>query len=376
VADLPLLELPDVLAARRALAGVVVRTPVLRSDALDELAGARLFFKAEGLQVTGSFKVRGAYNRVRSFSPEEIARGLITVSAGNAALGAAWAARALGARLVVVMPENAVPEKLAGVAALGARIEKEGVTNATQAFERLDRLRKEHGYTLVHPFDDPYVIAGAGTATWELLEDAPDLEALALPASGGGLLSGALLAARALAPAAPVYGVQPAGADGIVRSLAAGKPTPPEKVQTVADGLTAPKPGILNFELIRRWAADVFTVTDEAILEAMGLILRHLKVIVEPAGAAALAGVLADQRFRGKRVGVLLSGSNTGMERVREVVGATARIDEAPEVRVRDLIGSLESGIPDLAENHRAYLRPGLKSRATDGSPYWDHKDQ
>ncbi len=316
--DLP--DLPDLLAARRALAGIVLRTPVLRSDALDELAGARLFFKAEGLQITGSFKVRGAYNRVRSFSPEELAPGLITVSAGNAALGAAWAARTVGARLVVVMPENAVPEKLAGVAALGARIEKEGVTNAVQAFERLDRLRNEHGYTLVHPFDDPFVIAGAGTATWELLEDAPDLDALAVPASGGGLLGGALLAARGLAPAAQVFGVQPTGADGIVRSLAAGKPTAPEKVQTVADGLTAPKPGALNFELIQRWAADVVTVPDEAILEAMGLILRHLKVVVEPAGAAGLAGALADARFRGRRVGVLLSGSNTGAERLRDVL--------------------------------------------------------
>lgn len=318
--DLPLPDLPDLLAARRALAGVVVRTPVLRSDTLDDLARARLFFKAEGLQVTGSFKVRGAYNRVRSFSPEEIEPGLITVSAGNAALGAAWAARMLGARLVVVMPETAVPEKLAGVAALGARIEKEGITNATQAFERLDRLRKEHGYTLVHPFDDPFVIAGAGTATWELLEEAPDLEALAIPCSGGGLLAGALLAARGLAPDVRVYGVQPSGSDGIVRSLAAGKPTPLERVQTVADGLTAPKPGALNFELIRRSVADVFAVPDEAILAAMGLIVRHLKVIVEPAGAAALAGVLADERFRGRRVGILLTGSNTGMERVREVL--------------------------------------------------------
>ena len=320
--ELILPDLPDLLAARRALAGVVLRTPVLRSDVLDELAGARLFFKAEGLQVTGSFKVRGAYNRIRSFSPEELARGLITVSAGNAALGAAWAARAAGARLVVVMPETAVPEKLAAVAAMGGQIEKEGITNATQAFERLARLREEHGYTLVHPFDDPFVIAGAGTASWELLEDAPDLDALAIPASGGGPLSGALLAAHGLAPAAEVYGVQPAGADGIVRSLAAGTPTPPEKVQTVADGLTAPKPGIHNFEMIRRWATDVFTVPDAAILAAMGLILRHLRVIVEPAGAAGLAGVLADERFRGRRVGILLTGSNTGVERIREALGA------------------------------------------------------
>lgn len=316
-------DVQDVQAAREALSGVVPRTPVLRSDALDELAGARLWFKAESLQITGSFKVRGAWNRVRSFTPEERAPGLITVSAGNAALGAAWAARRAGARLVVVMPENAVPEKLAAVAALGAQIEKDGVTNATQAFERLAKLRSEHGYTLVHPFDDPFVIAGAATATWELLEDVPDLDCLALPTSGGGLLAGAVLAARGLNPEAKIHGIQPEGAAGLVRSLAMGEPmppTPPESIRTVADGLTAPKPGALNFELIRRHVAGVLTVSDDAILDAMALILRHLRVIVEPSGAAALAGVLAHQDFRGRRVGVLLSGSNTGAERLREVL--------------------------------------------------------
>ena len=312
--------LPDLLAARRALEGVVARTPVLRSDILDELAGARLFFKAEGLQVTGSFKARGAYNRIRSLSQVDLDRGLITVSAGNAALGAAWAARAVGAPLVVVMPETAVPEKLAAVTALGGWIEKQGITNATQAFERLARLREEHGYTLVHPFDDPFVIAGAGTATWELLEDVPDLEELAIPTSGGGLLAGALLAARGLAPAARVIGVQPNGAAGLVRSLEAGEPTPPASIHTIADGLTAPKPGALNFEIIRRQVSDVLTVPDQAILAAMGLILRHLKVVVEPSGAAGLAAILADDRFKGKRVGVLLSGSNAGAERMREAL--------------------------------------------------------
>jgi threonine dehydratase len=318
-------DIPDVLAARRALAGRVRRTPILRSEPLDELAGARLFFKAECLQETGSFKVRGALNRVRSLKPAELAHGLVTVSAGNAALGAAYAARAAGARLVVVMPENAVPEKLAAVAALGAEIEKDGITSAQEAFARLAELREAHGYTLVHPFDDPHVIAGAATATWELLEDEPELDALAVPASGGGLLAGALLAARALAPRAAVYGVQPEGADGIVRSLAAGVPTAPERIATVADGLTAPKPGATNFEIIRRGVAGVLTVGDGAILAAMGEILRALRVIVEPAGAAGLAGVLAGGMgaLRGKRVGVILSGGNASLERVREVLAAT-----------------------------------------------------
>jgi threonine dehydratase len=318
VSDVPGLGL--VTEARERIGGLVRRTPVLRSEELDARAGAELFFKAESLQVTGSFKPRGAANRIGSLSPAERDSGLITVSAGNAALGAAYAARAFGADLVVVMPETAVPEKLAAVAAMGARIEKDGVTNATEAFERLDKLQAEHGLTLVHPFDDPFVVAGAGTATLELLEDVPDLDALAIPASGGGLLSGALVAANGIAPDLKTYGVQPEGADGIVRSLAAGEPTPPPEVRTVADGLTAPKPGVLNLEIIRRFAEDVFTVTDEAILEAMGLAMRALRVILEPAAAAGLAGVFAYDAFRGRRVGVILSGSNARMSLVREVL--------------------------------------------------------
>jgi threonine dehydratase len=321
-ADLP--DVADVLEARRALAGVALRTPVLRSERLDGLISGQLFFKAECLQRTGSFKLRGAYNRVRSLSPVERQRGLITVSAGNAALGAAYAARLAGARLVVVMPENAVPEKLAAVAALGAEIESRGVTNAEQAFARLAELRREHGYTLVHPFDDPFVVAGAATATWELLEEVPDLELLAVPTSGGGLLGGALLAAGALAPSALVFGVQPAGADGLVRSLAAGAPTAPERIDTVADGLTAPRPGALNFEIIRSRAAGVLTVDDAAILAAMGRLIRELRVIVEPAGAAGLAAVLADRRFHGRRVGVVLSGGNASAERIRQVLATVA----------------------------------------------------
>jgi len=318
--SLQLPEVADLLEARRALAGVAVRTPVLRADGLDALTSGRLFFKAECLQRTGSFKLRGAYNRVRSLGEEEWRRGLITVSAGNAALGAAYAARVAGALLVVVMPETAVPEKLAAVAALGARIESRGVTNATEAFARLAELRRDHGYTLVHPFDDPLVIAGAGTVTWELLEEVPDLELLAVPTSGGGLLAGALLAAGALARGVRVYGVQPAGADGMVRSLAAGAPTAAERIETVADGLTAPCPGALNFEIIRRHAAGVLTVDDAAILDAMARLIRELRVVVEPAGATALAAVLADPRFHGRRVGVILSGGNASPERIRQVL--------------------------------------------------------
>jgi threonine dehydratase len=319
--DLRLPDTRDVLAARERLAGLVRHTPVLHCESLDDLAGARVFCKAECLQATGSFKVRGALNKVRSLGIAELARGLVAVSTGNAAVGAAYAAREAGARVIVVMPETALPEKLAAVRALGGRIENAGITNAAAAFARVAELREAYGYTLIHPFDDPYVIAGAATATWELLEEHPDLEVLAVPASGGGLLAGALLAARALAPRIAVYGIQPKGADGIVRSLAAGAPVAPAQIATVADGLTAPKPGEMNLRLIHALAAGVLTVDDAEILAVMGQVVRHLKVIVEPAGAAGLAAVLAHEVFRGRRVGVILSGGNTGVERLRQVLG-------------------------------------------------------
>jgi len=313
-----------VLQARRALAGVALHTPVLCSERLDGFAGCQLFFKAECLQRTGSFKLRGAYNCVRSLSAADRQRGLITVSTGNAAVGAAYAARVMGASLVVVMPGTALPEKLTLVAQLGARVESRGITNSAEAFARVAELRREHGYTLVHPFDDPFVVAGAATAVWELLEEVPDLDLLLVPASGGGLLGGGLLAAQALAPEVRVYGVQPQGADGIVRSLAAGAPTAPDRIDTVADGLTVPRPGCLNFDLIRRYCAGILTASDGAILEAMGRIVRELRVVVEPAGAAGLAAALGHEQCRGRRVGVLLSGGNVSAQRLRQVLAATA----------------------------------------------------
>ena len=313
-------ETASVTEAAATLAGLVRRTPVLASEALDELAGATLRFKAECLQLTGSFKVRGMTNKVRSLSPEELGKGLVTVSAGNAALGAAHATREAGARLVAIMPETAVPEKLAAVAAMGAEVEKAGIRNAAQAFERLAELQAEHGYTLLHPFDDPHVIAGQGTATLELLEEEPDLDAIVVPSSGGGPLAGAVLAREAAGSAAALHGIQPEGADGLARSLESGERVAPPEVRTVADGLTAPMPGVHNLELIRRGGAEVHRVTDDAILEAMALVVRHLRVVVEPAGAAGLAGVLASGAFRGRRVGVLLTGSNVSAELLSQVV--------------------------------------------------------
>jgi len=310
-----------VLEAAEALRGSVVRTPVLCADALDTRAGRRVVAKAESLQLTGSFKVRGALNRIRTLTDAERAAGLITVSAGNAALGAAYAARAYAAKLTVVMPENAVPEKLAAVTAYGGRVVSDGVTSATIAFERMAQLQADEGLTLVHPFDDPYVIAGAATATLELLDDVPDLARLYVPCSGGGLLAGAIVAAQARQSTVQIVGIQPSGADGIVRSLSAGEVTAVPHVDTVADGLTAPKPGALNFDVIRRSGIEVRTVSDDQILSAMRLLITTLRVVVEPAAAAGLAGLLAAPESADiGPTGLLLSGSNVRWELLRDLL--------------------------------------------------------
>ena len=311
----------DARAARDALRGRVVRTPVLRSEALDLVAGGPVVAKAEGLQHTGSFKLRGALNRVRTLSRDALDAGLITVSAGNAALGAAYAARELGAKLTVVMPSSAVPEKLRAVRAHGATVVSDGITNATEAFQAADALTAEHGYTFVHPFDDPMVVAGAATATLEFLEDEPELRRLLVPCSGGGLIAGAILAARTLGSQVEIVGVQPEGADGIVRSLAAGTPTPPPVISTIADGLTAPKPGLVNLELVRSAQINVVTVSDEMILAAMGEIVRALRVVVEPAAAAGLAALLGQPSRAGRgTTGLMLTGSNVSMTLLAQVL--------------------------------------------------------
>ncbi len=301
----------DVLSAQEYLRDSVVRTPTLRSMTLDERAGCRLVAKAECLQRTGSFKVRGALNRVRMLAPDARARGLLTVSAGNAALGLAFAGRELGAAVLVVMPEQAVPAKVQGVQALGGTVIQDGVVDAAGAFRRAAQLQNEHGYTFVHPFDDPYVVAGAGTATLELLEQEPDIARLVVPCSGGGLLAGAILATETAGRTIEIVGVQPEAVPTIVRSLEAGEPTELDHPPTIADGLTAPCPGRLNFDMIRSADIQIVTVSEEAIRTAVRELVMALKVVVEPAAAVGLAALI-EQRLPAIQgvTALMLSGAN------------------------------------------------------------------
>lgn len=313
----------DVLSAQEYLRHMVVRTPVLRSMTLDERAGCRLVAKAECLQLTGSFKVRGALNRARTLPAQARGRGLLTVSAGNAALGLAFAGHVLDARVTVVMPENAVSAKVDAVRALGGTVVQEGVVDAAGAFRRAAQLQDQHGYTFVHPFDDPYVVAGAATATLELLEQEPALDRLVVPCSGGGLLAGAILAAETAGRTIELVGVQPDVVPTIVRSLEAGEPTEVEHPPTIADGLTAPRPGRLNFDMIRAANVRIVTVSEAAIRTAVRELVLALKVVAEPSAAVGLAAIM-DQRI-GAIDGVtalMLSGGNISPAVLADCVAA------------------------------------------------------
>ncbi|HVB10338.1 MAG TPA: threonine/serine dehydratase, partial [Bacillota bacterium] len=278
-----MVTIADVFAARRTLAGLVRRTPVLTSEAIDQVAGCTVFAKAECLQVTGSFKARGALNRMSALSEQEKSRGVVAASAGNHALAVAYAAKGLGIAATVCMPIGAVQFKADGVRALGATLLQPGA-DSTALFAKVDELAHERGLTPIAPFDHPLTVAGAGTLGMEFVEDAPELDDLVVPTSGGGLLSGVLVAVKALSPKTRVIGVQPETCLSIINSLKAGEPTTVTgEVTTIADGLSARRPGNLNFEIIRALVDDVVAIPDEPMRTAMGLIAKHYKLLAEGA---------------------------------------------------------------------------------------------
>lgn len=285
-----MIELPDILAARERLAGRIHRTPLLSAASLGAPARVRLFLKAELFQKTGSFKVRGVLNKLLSLDPGQRARGLISLSAGNHAAALAWAATAAGTKATIVMPASAVPFKVEATRRYGGDV----VLTEGNLLETCLALQHERGLTLVHPFDDPLVMAGQGTVGLEILDDLPDLDWVLVPVGGGGLLSGIAAAVKAKRPLARVIGVEPVGADIVHRSLEAGRPLKLEgRPATVADGLAAPFAGEHTQAQIARDADRVVLVEDDAILAALKALMERAKLVAEPAGAAALAALLA-----------------------------------------------------------------------------------
>lgn len=305
----------DVLAARGRLAGVANRTPVLRSRTLDERTGACLFFKCENFQRVGAFKFRGAYNAVASLPDDAAARGVVTHSSGNHAAALALAARLRGVPATIVIPRNASRAKIASVERYGGRIEYCEPTIAARE-ATAEKLRSDSGATLVHPYNNPWVIAGQGTVALELIEEVPDLDVILAPVSGGGLLSGTALAVHGVNPKIQLVGVEPSGADDAIRSLAEGKIVTLPDPQTICDGLRAPL-GTLTFPIIREHVSRIVSVTDDETIGAMRLSWEVLKILVEPSAAVVLAAVLAQpDKFAGMRVGLIVSGGNVDLDRL------------------------------------------------------------
>ena len=313
--DLALISLADIEAARARIDPYVRRTPVLVSDLLDEAAGARLFFKCENLQHIGAFKARGATNAVFSLSDAAAAKGVATHSSGNHGSAVARAARLRGIPAYIVMPEGAAAPKAAQIERLGGRITWCAPTLAAREAAAA-RIVAETGAAMIHPYDDPAVMAGQGTAALELMEDAPDLDLVLAPIGGGGLISGVSTAVKAMRPAARVVGVEPAGADDAARSFAAGRLIPLTEAHTIADGLRASlSPSTLAH--IRRGVDAIATVSEDGIVAAMRALFDALKVVVEPSAAVAYAAVREGKvDVRGKRVGIILTGGNVDLDRL------------------------------------------------------------
>jgi threo-3-hydroxy-L-aspartate ammonia-lyase len=312
----------DVRAAAERLCGVAHRTPVLTSRTLDERCGGRVLLKAENLQRVGAFKFRGAYNAVTALAPE---RGVATASSGNHAQAMALAAALHGLQAVILMPQDAPPSKRAATEGYGAQVlEFDRYRDDRDAMAR--EVAAERGLTLVHPYDEPLVMAGQGTAGLELVEDVDEsLDLVVVPVGGGGLISGVATAVKALSPHARVVGVEPEASDDTRRSLRAGRRERVTVGRTIADGQQLPEPGEHTFVVISALVDEIVTVSDAEIVETMRFLFERMKLVVEPSGACALTALMAGRvSLDGTRAGVVLSGGNVDAGRFAALMTGSA----------------------------------------------------
>jgi threonine dehydratase len=307
----------DVEAAAQRLEGVAHRTPVATSAQFDALTGAQAFFKCENLQRMGAFKFRGAYNALSQLDAAQRARGVVAFSSGNHAQAVALAGRLLGVPAVIVMPSDAPAVKVAATRGYGAEVQLYDRAAGQSREEVAQRIARERGSAVIAPFDHPHVVAGAGTAAKELLEDIGPLDLLLVPCGGAGLLSGSAIAATHLSPGVRVIGVEPEAGDDVARSFRARSIQRIPVPQTIADGARTQAPGEITLPLVLEHVSDVATVSDAQIVEAMRFLWERMKLVVEPTGALAAAAALARRvEVRGRRVGIILSGGNVDLKAV------------------------------------------------------------
>lgn len=313
-----MLTLDNVYRASYALKGVIRKTDVIRAPKLNK--DADIYLKTENLQITGSFKVRGAYYKMTTLSESERAKGVIACSAGNHAQGVALAAQKNGIKAVICLPDGAPISKIEATKSYGAEVcLVEGVYD--DAYKKALELRDECGYSFIHPFNDPDVIAGQGTIALELMEQIADMDAVIVPVGGGGLISGVAYTIKMLNPSIKVYGVQAAGAPSMVKSVEDGELVELPSVATIADGIAVKKPGDLTYELCKKYVDKIVTVTDDEISAAILALMEQQKLVTEGAGATAVAAAMFNKvDIKGKKVVCLCSGGNIDVTILSRVI--------------------------------------------------------
>lgn len=345
--------------AKRALEGIARKTPL---DPAPKF-GANVYIKSENLQLTGAFKLRGAYNKIRSLTPEERERGVIACSAGNHAQGIALSAAKLGIRSIICMPAGAPISKVEATRSYGAEVVLvPGVYD--DAAREAERLTQEHGYTFAHPFNDPYVMAGQGTIGLEILEQLPEADQVVVPIGGGGLISGVAMAVKTLKPSCRVIGVQAAGAASMYASRRAGRPVELDGVATIADGIAVKKPGDLTFALCQKYVDEIVTVNEDEISSAILALMEVQKTVAEGAGATPVAAVMFGRvdTTRLKTV-CLVSGGNVdvttlsriitrGLSKAGRLVELTTKVADKPGSLIRLLQIVADSGANIVRINH------------------------
>jgi threonine dehydratase len=354
-------ELRQIEEARRQLATHIIQTPCTPSEAFSELFGARAWFKFENLQRTGSFKERGALNRILAIPPASRSRGVVAGSAGNHAQGVAFHAQRLGVPATIVMPERTPLVKVASTEGFGARVLLHGASY-DEAMEEAVRIQEESLATLIHAFDDEHVIAGQGTIGLELLEQVPQMEVVVVPVGGGGLVAGIAVAIKSMRPDVRIVGVEAERLPAALRARQARQPITIPAGETIADGIAVRRVGELAFPLIEEWVDDLVTVREEEIASAVLLLLEREKTVAEPAAAVTLAAVVGGRagQLAGRNVVMLLSGGNIDVNLLSRIIdrglandGRLARL----EVRIQDRPGALAALTARIAELGANILR-------------------
>jgi threonine dehydratase len=345
--DLPV-TIEHVRDAAAAIAGAIARTPAISAPALSELTGAHIDLKLETLHRTGSFKERGALTKLLSLDPRERRAGVVAMSAGNHAQGVAYHARRLGIPATIVMPEGTPFTKIDRTEAFGAKVVLKG-DSLSAAREAADALARGEGLVFVHPYDDPAIIAGQGTIALEFLDNRPDLDTLVVPIGGGGLISGIAVAAKAVNPRIDIIGVQSTLYPSMYRLVRHEDPGPPAAAATLAEGIAVKEPGRLTRRIVKALVSDILLVDDVAIETAIESLVERQKLVVEGAGAAGLAAVLAaPERFRGRRVGIVICGGNIDARLLASIL-MRGLVREGRLVRLRSELPDIPGALSRLS---------------------------